>query len=334
MLAAGAHALLRSRGARVVAALQPQKHILELIHPRIGEQQRGIVGRHERRRVHAAVPLRLKELQEGFADGGPGPLARIRPGTRAGRHTSRVYRRERSYSPWLTPPTRTFGPVGHGIPPLGSTVTANAFAAIPGGTCAVTGSVHSPPETRAEARARPASAPARADSSCRRAGPAASQRKSPFPFLRCTKRPRALRATRLAAPGRLAWFPASPAACQFPRRRWQSAGTATAPPPTVPAAPGFAGCRANPSSRCKPRALQKTPQPRQTPPSATQIHAIAPASALLVLATATPPESAPPAPRRISDFLHRWRRRDRRRSQPQQRHALALPLHLPRTRRA
>ena len=43
VLAAGAHAFLRRRGARVVALLEAQENILELVHPGVGEQQRGVV---------------------------------------------------------------------------------------------------------------------------------------------------------------------------------------------------------------------------------------------------------------------------------------------------
>ena len=48
VLAAGAHAFLRRRRARVVPLLDAQKHVLELVHPRVGEQQRRVVGRHQR----------------------------------------------------------------------------------------------------------------------------------------------------------------------------------------------------------------------------------------------------------------------------------------------
>ena len=68
VLAAGADALLRSGGARVVALLRAKEKVLELVHAGVGEQQRGIVGRHQRRRVHAAVPLRLKKAQKQLAN--------------------------------------------------------------------------------------------------------------------------------------------------------------------------------------------------------------------------------------------------------------------------
>ena len=43
VLAAGAHALLRSGRALVVAPLRAQKEVFELVHARVGEQQRGVV---------------------------------------------------------------------------------------------------------------------------------------------------------------------------------------------------------------------------------------------------------------------------------------------------
>ena len=68
VLAAGAHTLLRSGGAVVVTALDAEKDVFELVHARIGEQQCGVIRRHQRGGVHAAVPLRGKKAQEGFAD--------------------------------------------------------------------------------------------------------------------------------------------------------------------------------------------------------------------------------------------------------------------------
>ncbi len=67
VLAAGAYALLRSGGARVVALLRAEKKVFELVHARVGKQQRGVVGRHQRRGVHPAVPLRLKKAQKQLA---------------------------------------------------------------------------------------------------------------------------------------------------------------------------------------------------------------------------------------------------------------------------
>ena len=49
VLAAGAHAFLRRRGAPVRTLLDAGEHILELHHPGIGEHQRRVVARDERR---------------------------------------------------------------------------------------------------------------------------------------------------------------------------------------------------------------------------------------------------------------------------------------------
>src|SRR6266403_1651788 len=73
VLPARAHALLCRRRLVVIALFQPQKHVLELVHPRIREQQRGIPMRHQRRTPHPPVPLALKKAQEPFADLVPAP---------------------------------------------------------------------------------------------------------------------------------------------------------------------------------------------------------------------------------------------------------------------
>jgi hypothetical protein len=68
VLATRAHALLRRRCPRVIALFEAEKNVLELIHPGIGEEQRWIAMRHQRRAPHAAVPLALKKTQEPLAD--------------------------------------------------------------------------------------------------------------------------------------------------------------------------------------------------------------------------------------------------------------------------
>ena len=47
VLAAGSHAALAAGGAHIRARLRAQERILELVHARIGEQQRGVVARHQ-----------------------------------------------------------------------------------------------------------------------------------------------------------------------------------------------------------------------------------------------------------------------------------------------
>ena len=64
MFAAGAHAFLRAGGARVVALLEAEESVLELVHPRVGEQQSGIVGGNQRRAAHHAVAARGKEIEK------------------------------------------------------------------------------------------------------------------------------------------------------------------------------------------------------------------------------------------------------------------------------
>ena len=68
VLSADAHALLRRRCARVLAFLAAEEHVLELVHPRVGEEKRWIVARHERRARHDAVVVALEILQESRAD--------------------------------------------------------------------------------------------------------------------------------------------------------------------------------------------------------------------------------------------------------------------------
>ncbi len=68
VLAAGADALLRRRGARVGTLVEAEEHVLELVHAGVREQQRRIVARHHRRRGDDGVALRFEELQEGRTD--------------------------------------------------------------------------------------------------------------------------------------------------------------------------------------------------------------------------------------------------------------------------
>src|ERR1700722_2254237 len=68
MLAPRPHTLLARRRPRIVPLLVAEKDILKLIHPRIGKQQRRVVRRHQRRRVHPAVPLALKKPQKIFSN--------------------------------------------------------------------------------------------------------------------------------------------------------------------------------------------------------------------------------------------------------------------------
>src|ERR1043166_1356518 len=68
VLAAGAYTLLGRGRSHIVSFLQAQKNILELVHPRIGEEESRIAMRHQRRTTHPAMSLGLKELQKPLAD--------------------------------------------------------------------------------------------------------------------------------------------------------------------------------------------------------------------------------------------------------------------------
>ncbi len=68
VFAAGADALLARRGPAVVALLLPQERPLELHHAGVGEEQRGIVRGHQRRRRHLAVPFGDEEIEEETTD--------------------------------------------------------------------------------------------------------------------------------------------------------------------------------------------------------------------------------------------------------------------------
>ena len=68
VLAAGAHAFLRGRGALIRALLDPGEHVLELHHAGIGEQQGRVVARHERAGRHDLVPVPGEIVEKGGAD--------------------------------------------------------------------------------------------------------------------------------------------------------------------------------------------------------------------------------------------------------------------------
>src|ERR1700674_89903 len=80
VLAASAHAFLCRGGARVVAFLEAEEDILELVHPGVGKQQRGIPVRDERAAADTAMPLALKKAQECLPDLVPGPRLCLRLG--------------------------------------------------------------------------------------------------------------------------------------------------------------------------------------------------------------------------------------------------------------
>src|SRR5690606_1719811 len=64
VLAARTDTALRARGTRVAALLFAEKYVFELHHAGVREQQRRVVGGHERARRHDLVAAFLEELQE------------------------------------------------------------------------------------------------------------------------------------------------------------------------------------------------------------------------------------------------------------------------------
>src|SRR4029077_2347136 len=73
VLAAGADAFLGSGGAVVVALFEAEEHVLELVHPGVGEQKGGVAMRNERGAADAAMAFALEEAEKGFADVVAGP---------------------------------------------------------------------------------------------------------------------------------------------------------------------------------------------------------------------------------------------------------------------
>src|SRR5690242_2820389 len=68
VLAAGAHTFLRGHRAAIGALLKAGEHVLELHHAGIGEHQRRVVARHQRRGRHGRVAVAHEEIDKAFAD--------------------------------------------------------------------------------------------------------------------------------------------------------------------------------------------------------------------------------------------------------------------------
>jgi len=68
VLAAGAHAFLAGDGAGVRALFLAQEAVLELVHPRVSEQQGWVVARNQRAGGYTGVALLFEEAKEGFTD--------------------------------------------------------------------------------------------------------------------------------------------------------------------------------------------------------------------------------------------------------------------------
>ena len=113
VLATGAHALLRGRRAHVISALLAEEHALELHHPRVGEEQRRVLGGHERRGAHhgvAVLPEVLEKAPSKIAAGnhkyprrGAAPPFRTSPRNQLRRQSRRSKRRRQGagLSLWL-----------------------------------------------------------------------------------------------------------------------------------------------------------------------------------------------------------------------------------------
>ena len=83
VLAPGPHALLAGRGAHVVALLDAGEDVLELHHAGVGEHERRVVARHQRRGGHHLVPLAGEIVEKGGADVVEARHGSGRPGCRA-----------------------------------------------------------------------------------------------------------------------------------------------------------------------------------------------------------------------------------------------------------
>jgi len=68
VLAAGADAFLNGRGPDIGPLLRAGEHVLELHHACVGEEQRRIVTRNERRGRHDLVATGAEKLKETGAD--------------------------------------------------------------------------------------------------------------------------------------------------------------------------------------------------------------------------------------------------------------------------
>src|SRR3954463_5853359 len=68
VLAADAHALLGGGGARIAARLAAEEHVLELVHAGVGEEERRVLMRHERRTGNDAGRVAFEKGKERRAD--------------------------------------------------------------------------------------------------------------------------------------------------------------------------------------------------------------------------------------------------------------------------
>ena len=68
VFAAYAHALLTRGGSLVWASFVPQKNVFELVHARVGKQERGIIEGYERRTGRYPVAVLFKIAEKDITD--------------------------------------------------------------------------------------------------------------------------------------------------------------------------------------------------------------------------------------------------------------------------
>jgi hypothetical protein len=73
VLSRDAHTFLRVRNTCILARTQAQKHVLELVHSGVGEQQGRIIYRDQRSARHNRVPSLPEKLEKTGSDLGAGP---------------------------------------------------------------------------------------------------------------------------------------------------------------------------------------------------------------------------------------------------------------------
>ena len=88
MLAAGAHALLRGRGAHVLAALLAEEDVLELHHAGVREEEGRVLGGHQGRRADDGVPVLPEVLEKLLPESAAADHVCARRGTRPPADTS------------------------------------------------------------------------------------------------------------------------------------------------------------------------------------------------------------------------------------------------------
>src|SRR5688572_25220273 len=75
VLAAGAHALLRGGSASIIPLVQPEEHVLELVHASVGEEQRRVIRGDQRGALHDAMSARRKVIQKCLANFAAGHIS-------------------------------------------------------------------------------------------------------------------------------------------------------------------------------------------------------------------------------------------------------------------